>query len=41
MYGTDHCEFRIRQRDRMDALPDVLESFDERFADSSRSPVIC
>jgi asparagine synthase (glutamine-hydrolysing) len=38
MYGTEHHEFRIRQRDMLDVLPDVLESFDEPFADSSAIP---
>jgi asparagine synthase (glutamine-hydrolysing) len=38
MYGTEHHEFRIRQRDVLDILPDVLATLDEPFADSSAIP---
>jgi asparagine synthase (glutamine-hydrolysing) len=38
MYGTDHHEFNISQRDMLDVLPEVLASFDEPFADSSAIP---
>ena len=38
MYRTEHHEIRVRQRDMLDVLPDVLESFDEPFADSSAIP---
>ena len=38
MYGTEHHEFRIRQRDMLDALPEVLGALDEPFADSSAIP---
>jgi asparagine synthase (glutamine-hydrolysing) len=38
MYGTEHHEFRIRQRDMLDVLPEVLDALDEPFADSSAIP---
>jgi asparagine synthase (glutamine-hydrolysing) len=38
MYGTEHYEFRIRQRDMLDVLPEVLDALDEPFADSSAIP---
>ena len=38
MYGTEHHEFRIRQRDMLDVLPEVLDTLDEPFADSSAIP---
>jgi asparagine synthase (glutamine-hydrolysing) len=38
MYRTEHHEIRVRQRDMLDVLPDVLESFAEPFADSSAIP---
>jgi asparagine synthase (glutamine-hydrolysing) len=38
MYGTEHHEFRIRQRDMLDVLPEVLGALDEPFADSSAIP---
>ena len=38
MYGTEHHEFRIRQRDMLDALPEVLGASAEPFADSSAIP---
>jgi asparagine synthase (glutamine-hydrolysing) len=38
MYGTEHHEFRIRQRDMLDVLPEVLDRLDEPFADSSAIP---
>jgi asparagine synthase (glutamine-hydrolysing) len=37
-YGTEHHEFRIRRRDMLDALPEVLDALDEPFADSSAIP---
>jgi asparagine synthase (glutamine-hydrolysing) len=38
MYGTAHREFRFRQRDMLDVLPEVLGALDEPFADSSAIP---
>jgi asparagine synthase (glutamine-hydrolysing) len=38
MYGTEHHEFRISQRDMLDVLPGVLGALDEPFADSSAIP---
>ena len=38
MYGTEHHEFRITQRDMLDVLPEVLDALDEPFADSSAIP---
>jgi asparagine synthase (glutamine-hydrolysing) len=38
MYGTEHHEFQIRQRDMLDVLPEVLGALDEPFADSSAIP---
>ncbi len=38
MYRTEHHEFRIRQRDMLDVLPEVLGALDEPFADSSAIP---
>jgi asparagine synthase (glutamine-hydrolysing) len=38
MYGTEHHEFKIRQRDMLDVLPEVLDTLDEPFADSSAIP---
>jgi asparagine synthase (glutamine-hydrolysing) len=38
MYGTEHHEFRIHQRDMLDVLPEVLGALDEPFADSSVIP---
>jgi asparagine synthase (glutamine-hydrolysing) len=38
MYKTDHHEFRLRQCDLLDALPEVLGTLDEPFADSSAIP---
>ncbi|MFO7709654.1 MAG: asparagine synthase (glutamine-hydrolyzing) [Desulfobacterales bacterium] len=38
MYGTDHHEIRISQRDMLDVLPEVLGALDEPFADSSAIP---
>jgi asparagine synthase (glutamine-hydrolysing) len=38
MYGTEHHEIRIRQRDMLEALPEVLGALDEPFADSSAIP---
>ena len=38
MYSTDHHEFRIAGSDMLDVLENVLDSFDEPFADSSAIP---
>ncbi len=38
MYGTDHHEIRVDQRDMLDVLPEVLDAIDEPFADSSAIP---
>jgi len=38
MYGTDHHEIRISQKDILKVIPDVLSFFDEPFADSSALP---
>lgn len=38
LYKTDHHEFKLTYRDMLDALPDVLSTFDEPFADSSAIP---
>ena len=38
MYRTDHHEFRIAGTDMLDVLENVLDSFDEPFADSSAIP---
>jgi len=35
---TDHHEFKLSSQDVIDAIPDVLHSFDEPFADSSAVP---
>jgi len=35
---TDHREFKLSYRDMLDVLPDVLNTFDEPFADSSAIP---
>ncbi|MEA3415224.1 MAG: asparagine synthase (glutamine-hydrolyzing) [Thermodesulfobacteriota bacterium] len=37
-HKTDHHEFRLDAKDIIGAIPDVLESFDEPFADSSAIP---
>jgi asparagine synthase (glutamine-hydrolysing) len=37
-HKTDHHEFRLSSQDVIDAIPDVLNSFDEPFADSSAVP---
>jgi len=36
--NTEHHEFRLGAKDILDAIPEVLESFDEPFADSSAIP---
>ncbi|MBW2003243.1 MAG: asparagine synthase (glutamine-hydrolyzing) [Deltaproteobacteria bacterium] len=36
--GTEHHEFKLSSQDVIDAIPDVLNSFDEPFADSSAIP---
>ena len=38
MYGTEHHEIRIRQRDMLEVMPEVLGALDEPFADSSAIP---
>ena len=38
LFKTDHHEFKLTYRDMLDALPDVLSTFDEPFADSSAIP---
>jgi asparagine synthase (glutamine-hydrolysing) len=38
MFGTEHHEFRVHQRDMLDVLPEVLGALDEPFADSSAIP---
>jgi asparagine synthase (glutamine-hydrolysing) len=38
MYGTDHREFKLESRDILDAVPRVIGSLDEPFADSSAVP---
>ena len=35
---TDHHEFRLSYQDVLDAIPEVLDDFDEPFADSSAIP---
>jgi asparagine synthase (glutamine-hydrolysing) len=37
-HGTDHREFSLSARDVLEAIPKVLESLDEPFADSSALP---
>ncbi|MDO9528061.1 MAG: asparagine synthase (glutamine-hydrolyzing), partial [Syntrophales bacterium] len=37
-HKTDHHEFKLGSQDVIDAIPDVLNSFDEPFADSSAVP---
>ena len=37
-HKTDHHEFRLGAKDVIEAIPEVLESFDEPFADSSAVP---
>ncbi len=37
-HGTEHREFDLTARDVLEAVPAVLESFDEPFADSSALP---
>ncbi|MFB3925673.1 MAG: asparagine synthase (glutamine-hydrolyzing) [Syntrophales bacterium] len=38
MYGTDHHEILLTSREILDAVPAVLDSFDEPFGDSSAVP---
>lgn len=38
LHKTDHHEFRLSHRDVLDVIPDVLDNFDEPFADSSAIP---
>jgi asparagine synthase (glutamine-hydrolysing) len=38
MHRTDHHEIRLKAADIITAIPDVLNSFDEPFADSSAVP---
>ncbi len=35
---TDHYEFKLSYKDMLEALPDIISSFDEPFADSSAIP---
>ena len=37
-HGTEHREFALGARDVLEAIPGVLDSFDEPFADSSALP---
>ncbi|MDI6687933.1 MAG: asparagine synthase (glutamine-hydrolyzing), partial [Desulfobacterales bacterium] len=37
-HNTEHHEFKLGAKDIIDAIPEVLESFDEPFADSSAIP---
>jgi asparagine synthase (glutamine-hydrolysing) len=37
-YNTDHHEFKLSYKDMVNALPDILSSLDEPFADSSAIP---
>jgi len=37
-HHTDHHEFRLSHTDVLDIIPDVLDNFDEPFADSSAIP---
>ena len=37
-HRTDHREFRLSYQDVLDAIPEVLDDFDEPFADSSAIP---
>ena len=37
-HGTEHREFALSARDVLEAIPGVLDSFDEPFADSSALP---
>ena len=37
-FHTEHHEFKITHKDMLDALPEVLNTFDEPFADSSAIP---
>lgn len=37
-HGTEHHEFRLSSKDVLDVIPDVLDHFDEPFADSSAIP---
>ena len=38
LYHTEHHEFKLSYRDMLAALPNILSSFDEPFADSSAIP---
>ena len=38
LYNTDHHEFKLSHEDMLDALDNVLSTFDEPFADSSAIP---
>ncbi|MFH1985699.1 MAG: asparagine synthase (glutamine-hydrolyzing) [Pseudomonadota bacterium] len=37
-FNTEHHEFKLEQRDMLEALPEVLSMFDEPFSDSSAIP---
>ena len=38
LYHTDHHEFKLSYKDMLEALPNIISSFDEPFADSSAIP---
>ncbi len=38
LYNTDHHEFKLSYKDMLEALPNIISSFDEPFADSSAIP---
>jgi len=38
LYNTEHHEFKITYKDMLEALPNIISSFDEPFADSSAIP---
>ncbi len=38
LYNTDHHEFKLDYKDMLQALPEVLTTFDEPFSDSSAIP---
>jgi asparagine synthase (glutamine-hydrolysing) len=38
LHNTEHHEFKLSYRDMLQALPDIISSFDEPFADSSAIP---
>jgi len=38
LYNTEHHEFKLSYKDMLEALPNIISSFDEPFADSSAIP---